>query len=114
MGGQHTGRHRGGQSSAQSGDSAYAGRRCAYALGNGIRNGHVEGKKAWQKVGQRQKGDGNLKRMSVILLAVVVVLSTLLMSAHAGPPTTATGLWQYKPSILSEMRYCALVRPLTS
>ena len=35
------------------------------------------------------------------LLTVVVALSALLISAQAGPPTTAEGLWQYVPYIES-------------
>jgi hypothetical protein len=40
-----------------------------------------------------------MKKMWLTLLTVVVALSALLMSAQAGPPTTAEGLWQYQPFI---------------
>jgi hypothetical protein len=42
-----------------------------------------------------------LTKTSLALLTVVVLLSALLMSAQAGPPTTAEGLWQYQPFIES-------------
>jgi hypothetical protein len=43
-----------------------------------------------------------MKRMSLAVLTVVVVLSTLLLSVHAGPPANAEGLWQYQPFIIGE------------
>jgi hypothetical protein len=42
-----------------------------------------------------------LTRTSLALLAIVMLLSALLMSAQAGPPETAEGLWQYQPFIES-------------
>ena len=42
-----------------------------------------------------------LTKPSLALLAIVMLLSALLMSAHAGPPDTAEGLWQYQPFIES-------------
>ena len=43
-----------------------------------------------------------LTKTSLTLLAIVVLLSALLMSAQAGPPDTAAGLWQYQPFLESE------------
>ena len=40
-----------------------------------------------------------MKKMWLTLLTVVVALSALLISAQAGPPDTAEGLWQYQPFI---------------
>ena len=40
-----------------------------------------------------------MKKMSVIVVLVVMILTTLLMSVHAGPPTNAEGLWRYQPFI---------------
>jgi hypothetical protein len=40
-----------------------------------------------------------MKKVWLTLLTVVVALSALLISAQAGPPTTAEGLWQYQPFI---------------
>jgi len=42
-----------------------------------------------------------MKRMSLAVLTVVVILSAPLMSVQAGPPATAEGLWQYIPTIES-------------
>jgi len=42
-----------------------------------------------------------MKKMLLTLLTVFMVLSTLSMPMHAGPPTTAEGLWQYKPTVLA-------------
>ena len=42
-----------------------------------------------------------MKKMWLTLLTVVVALSALLISAQAGPPDTAEGLWQYQPFIES-------------
>ena len=44
-----------------------------------------------------------MKRMSLAVLTVVVVLSTLLLSVHAGPPANAEGLWRYQP-FLEDLR----------
>ena len=40
----------------------------------------------------------SLLRITVLMVAL---LSTLLVPVHAGPPTTAGGLWQYKPTIVA-------------
>jgi hypothetical protein len=59
-------------------------------------------KRLGKKLGKVKKGDGKMKRLSVILLTVVMVLSTLSMPAHAGPPTPADGIWTYVPCIVDE------------
>jgi hypothetical protein len=50
-----------------------------------------------------RKGDAKMKKRSLISITVLVVtlLSMLLVPVHAGPPTTAGGLWQYKPTIVA-------------
>ena len=40
-----------------------------------------------------------MKKTFLTLITVFMVLSMLLIAAHAGPPTTAEGLWQYIPTI---------------
>jgi hypothetical protein len=40
-----------------------------------------------------------LTKTSLALLAIVLLLSALLISAQAGPPDTAEGLWKYQPFI---------------
>ena len=41
-----------------------------------------------------------MKRATLMVLSLVMVLSVLSISASASPPTTAGGLWQYQPFIL--------------
>jgi len=41
-----------------------------------------------------------MKKTCLTLITVFMVLSMLSIAAHAGPPTTAEGLWQYKPTIV--------------
>jgi len=40
-----------------------------------------------------------MKKTCLTLITVLMVLSILSIAAHAGPPTTAEGLWQYIPTI---------------
>ena len=41
-----------------------------------------------------------MKRMLLTLLTLSVILSVLSIPALAGPPETAEGVWQYKPTIV--------------